>query len=150
MGRSLFFVLIVDPDRDAAPAWRQAVERARLDKQVYLVHTSAEAIEYILKVRRSPSLTTPGVVLVQSAGGSDPIAQVVRWLRAQQSLACVIPVALIDPARAIEITALYDAGARSCLPAPESVEDRVNLLSEVRNYWQALNVWPELGPRLGT
>ena len=147
MARSLFFVLIVDPD--AGAAWSQAIDRSQLDRQVYLVQTGAQAIEYILKVRHSPSLTTPGVVLVESSDGPEAIAQVAGWLQSQQSLAWVIPVALIDPECKLEIASLYDAGARSCLPLPESVEQRCKLLTEVRNYWQALNVWPEPGFRLG-
>lgn len=149
MSRSLFFVLIVDPDPGAGASWSRAVDRSRLGKQAYLVQTAAQAIEYILKVRHSPSLTTPGVVLVRSDGGPDSMALIVGWLQSQQSLAWVIPVALIDPERTLEISSLYDAGARSCLPAPESVEERSTLLTEVRNYWQALNVWPESGFRLG-
>jgi CheY-like chemotaxis protein len=149
MGRNRFFVLIVDSDPGAGAAWSQAVDQSRLDKQVYLVHTPAQAIEYILKVHRSPSLTTPGVLLVQSEGGPDSIALIVRWLQSQQSLAWVIPVALINAGSKIDITSLYDAGARSCLPAPASTEDRINLLSEIRNYWKSLNVWPKLGFHLG-
>ena len=71
------------------------------------------------------------------------------WLQRQQSLAWVIPVALIDAARTLEIASLYDAGARSCLAAPQSVEERSTLLTEVRKYGQALNVWPESGFQLG-
>ena len=148
MSRSLFFVLIVDPDPGAGESWSRAIDRSRLGKQAYLVQTAAQAIEYILKVRHSPSLTTPGVVLVRSDCGPDSMALLVCWLQSQESLAGVIPVALIDPVRPLEIMSFYDAGARSCLPAPESIEDRSNLLTEVRNYWQALNVWPESGFRV--
>jgi len=149
MGHSLFFVLIVDPDPGAGASWSRAVDRSRLGKQAYVVQTATEAIEYSLKVRHSPCLTTPGVVLVRSDGGPDSMALLVGWLQSQQSLAWVIPVALINPERTLDIISLYEAGARSCLPEPESIEERTLLLTEVRNYWQALNVWPESGFRLG-
>jgi len=150
MGRSPFFVLIVEPDLGAAASWSEAAARARLDRQVYLVRTAAEAIEYIRKVRGSPTLSTPAIILVQCEAETATLAHVVRWLRGQPALAWVIPVALVGMDRSTEVRPLYDAGARSCLHAPETLEERIRLLEEIRRYWQALNVWPEALPRAGS
>lgn len=137
-----FFVLVVDADPSARAGWREAVPRAGMDRQVYTVGTSSEAIEYMLKVRRSPFLSTPGVVMVESDRSPDAVPAIVRWLRTQQSLAWVVPVALVDVDRVYQVADLYQAGARSCLASPSTVEDRASLLTEIRAYWQGLNMRP--------
>lgn len=149
MGRSPFFVLIVEPDASAATSWSEASARAHLDRQVYLVRTAAEAIEYIRKVRGSPTLSTPAIVLIQCEAEIRTLSSVVRWLRGQPSLAGVIPVALVAAQRSADVRSFYDAGARSCLPAPETIDERIRLLDEIRRYWQALNIWPESLPHAG-
>jgi len=137
-----FFVLIVDTDPAGSAAWRAAVPLARMDRQVYSVQTSSEAIEYVLKVRRSPSLSTPGVVMVESNRSKDPLSAIGRWLKCQETLAWVVPIALVDRRASEDLSGYYEAGARSCLHSPENLDERVAVLSEVRNYWQVLNVWP--------
>lgn len=137
-----FFVLVVDADPAAASAWRAAVPRARLGRQLYLVGTSSEAVEYILKVRHSPSLHTPGVVAVECARDAEPLTSIARWLRTQESLAWVVPIALVDGDPDVDVAPYYQAGARSCLRSPGTVEERAAVLQEIRAYWETFNVWP--------
>ena len=137
-----FFVLIVDPDPASSEAWRVAVPLAKMDRQVYGVQSATQAIEYVLKVRRSPSLSTPGVVMVQSNRSLESLSVIGHWLRTQENLCWVAPIALVDARGRDDFAEYYAAGARSCLPSPECIEERVSVLSEVRKYWQGLNVWP--------
>lgn len=137
-----FFILVVDPDPTSVEAWRQAVLRARTERQVYTVETPSEAIEYMLKVRGSPSLAVPGIVLIQCGRDRAPLASIARWLRLQRSLSWVMPVALVDARNHEDLAGFYEAGARSCLQSPDTVEDRACVLTEIRDYWGLLNVWP--------
>ena len=140
-----FFLLVVDGNRAAAAGWREAVPRAGLDRQVYTVESSSEAVEYILKVRRSPSLQTPGVVAVESTRDEDALPTIAGWLRTQESLAWVVPIALVDRARPDDLARYYQAGARSCLGSPGTVDERAAVLKEIRSYWEVFNVWPSRG-----
>jgi CheY-like chemotaxis protein len=139
---SYFLVLVVDPDAASASEWKEAAARAGLDR-LYLAASSAEAIEYILKVRGSPSLSLPAVVLVDGGEGIDALSSLVEWLRPKGALAWVVPIALVPPERSEAVERFYESGARSCLPRPSTLREKVQTLAEVRHFWEALNVRPD-------
>ena len=67
---------------------------------------------------------------------------VLRWIKGQPHLACLIVIVLTSSKDERDIHEAYELGARSYLVKPLSIDERLEVAKAIKAYWLELNLLP--------
>ena len=139
-------ILLVEDNDDHVVLLRRAFQRMRMVNPLQVVNSGEKAIEYLKGIWRYSNreeYPLPSIVLLdlnlKGLNGFD----VLRWIRAQKSLANLRVVVLTSSTLMRDVVEAYQLGANSFLVKPTEFDDLVNVMRALAGYWLWIDKEPE-------
>src|SRR5215467_12684146 len=148
MAREIATILLVEDDPNDVFFLRYAFEQAGIRNPLLAVEQGQEAINYLSgkgKYNDRSQHPLPCIILLDLKMPGVSGLEVLRWIKEQPYLACVIVIVLSSSNNESDIHEAYALGARSYLVKPLSVEERMSLAKAIKAYWLELNMLPRIG-----
>jgi CheY-like chemotaxis protein len=139
MNRSNQLILYVEDDENDAFLFRHACKKAAIEHEIVVFSDGSSAIDYLsgigsyadrathqLPLLLLLDLNMPGVV-----SGWD----VLKWVRNTSSVATLITLILTSSNQAADIRRAYLEGANGYLVKPIDVDERIDMVRAIRDFW---------------
>lgn len=135
-------VLIVEDNPRDAELCVRAFKRRNLANSLHVVEDGAEALDFLFarnayEARRGMSL--PRVILLDLKLPKKNGLEVLREIKADESLRSIPVVVVTSSAQHPDIKTAYELGANSYVVKPVSFEDFVKSMSSLGFYWLLIN-----------
>ena len=106
------------------------------------LEVAGTAIDGASALRAMDSLRPDLVLLDLKMAGFSGL-DVLRWVKEQPHLACLIVIVLTSSNSETDIHEAYELGARSYLIKPLSINERLEVVNAIKAYWLELNMLPQ-------
>jgi CheY-like chemotaxis protein len=134
-------ILLADDDSNDRFMIRNAVEKSRIDAQLYIVEDGQEALDFLRGTdkyadatdRRRPDLLLLDLNMPRK-GGLDTLKEI----RQDPELSTLAVVVLTTSEAESDILRTYDLGANWFLTKPATVESLTEMVKFLGNHWQAI------------
>jgi len=142
MGAYPFTLLHVDDESNDLLLFRSAVELAGLDWRLARAAHGAEAINYL---RGDPPFgdrerhPIPTLILLDLKMPFKNGFEVLQWIRQEPQLRSIPVVIFTSSNHQEDIRKAYECGANSYLVKPVSLQELVEVVKTIENYWVRLN-----------
>ena len=140
-------ILLAEDSEDHVFIFRRAVRQAGLATPLHVVSDGEEAIKYMEgagKYRNRSEYPLPDLLLLDLKMPRKNGFEVLKWIRAQPSLATLRVVVLTTSDRIQDVNEAYRLGANSFLVKPLEFAEFQNMLIALHQYWMALSKTPEI------
>jgi CheY-like chemotaxis protein len=151
MLQDLATILLVEDDPNDVFFLRYAFEQVGVKNPLLVVEHGQDAMDYLAgkgKYVDRSQYPLPCIILLDLKMPGVSGLEVLRWIKGQTHLACVIVIVLSSSNNESDIDEAYRLGARSYLVKPLSVEERTALAQAIKAYWLDLNMLPRIGSEL--
>jgi CheY-like chemotaxis protein len=140
-----FTILLVEDNPTDVMLIQRAFDKAKLGNPVQVLSDGDAAVDYLAGAsvyadRRQfplPILMLLDLKLPRRSG-----LEVLRWLRAQETLRRIPVVMLTSSQQDCDVNAAYDTGVNSYLVKPVDFDGLLQMLKTVNLYWLLLNEKP--------
>jgi two-component system response regulator len=136
-------ILLVEDNQDHAELTLKALQNGN---QVFWVKDGQEALDFLERKNRwadANAAPRPGLILLDinlpKVGGHE----VLRRIKADESLRSIPVVMLTTSDRDEEVAATYRAGVNSFVTKPVRFSDFIDRIKNVKGYWVLTNRLPE-------
>jgi CheY-like chemotaxis protein len=136
-------ILLVEDNQDHAELTLKALQNGN---QIFWVKDGEEALEFLQRKNRwagSNAAPRPGLILLDinlpKVGGHE----VLKRIKADETLRSIPVVMLTTSDRDEEVVASYRAGVNSFVTKPVRFSDFVERIKNVKGYWLLTNRLPE-------
>ena len=127
---------------------RRALAQSRIRNELYIVEDGEEALDYLLRRGRyqdPDSSPKPDLMLLDLNMPKMDGKQLLQQMRADPSLRRIPVVALTTSEQENDIIRTYDLGANSYIVKPVDMDQFVNAIKVLKDYWFQIVVLPPRG-----
>ncbi len=127
---------------------RRALEQSRIRNDLYIVEDGEEALDYLLrrgKYEDPTSSPKPDLMLLDLNMPKMDGKQLLEQMRADSSLRRIPVVALTTSKQENDIIRTYDLGANSYMVKPVDMDQFINAIKVLKDYWFQIVVLPPRG-----
>ena len=141
-------VLLVEDDPADARLIQRAFDRSGIEASMMRLQNGDDAVAYLQgrppfdnrAVHPLPNILILDIKLPRRSG-----LEVLEWIRSRTEELRLLPVVMLTSSRhAVDINRAYDLGANSYLAKPESTEQLLALMNNLKTYWLILNEEPAI------
>jgi CheY-like chemotaxis protein len=146
MPRAPATILVVEDDPNDVFFLKYAFEQAGIKDPLHAVEHGQQAIDYLGgegKYSDRSQYPIPSIVLLDLKMAGVSGLDVLRWIKEQPHLACLIVIVLTSSNSETDIHEAYKLGARSYLIKPLSIDERLEVVNAIKAYWLELNMLPQ-------
>ena len=141
-------ILLAEDDRGDQELTRRALEQSRIRNDLYIVEDGEEALDYLLRRGRyedPASSPKPDLMLLDLNMPKMDGKQLLKQMRADPNLRRIPVVALTTSKQESDIIRTYDLGANSYIVKPVDMDQFVNAIKVLKDYWFQIVVLPPRG-----
>ena len=127
---------------------RRALEQSRIRNDLYIVEDGEEALDYLLrrgKYEDPASSPKPDLMLLDLNMPKMDGKQLLKQMRADPNLRRIPVVALTTSKQESDIIRTYDLGANSYIVKPVDMDQFINAIKVLKDYWFQIVVLPPRG-----
>ena len=127
---------------------RRALEQSRIRNELYIVEDGEEALDYLLRRGRyedPASSPKPDLMLLDLNMPKMDGKQLLKQMRADPKLRRIPVVALTTSKQESDIIRTYDLGANSYIVKPVDMDQFINAIKVLKDYWFQIVVLPPRG-----
>lgn len=127
---------------------RRALTQSRIRNELYIVEDGEEALDYLLRRGRyqdPDSSPKPDLMLLDLNMPKMDGKQLLEQMRADPRLRRIPVVALTTSQQENDIIRTYDLGANSYIVKPVDMDQFVNAIKVLKDYWFQIVVLPPRG-----
>lgn len=139
-------ILLVEDNQDHAELTLKALQNGD-GNRVFWVKDGEEALEYLQRRNRfaeAAAAPRPGLILLDINLPKVSGHEVLRRIKADDTLRSIPVVMLTTSDRDEEVAATYRAGVNSFVTKPVKFSDFLERIKTVKGYWMATNRLPEV------
>ena len=141
-------ILLAEDDPGDQELTRRALAQSRIRNELYIVEDGEEALDYLLRRGRyqdPDSSPKPDLMLLDLNMPKMDGKQLLEQMRADPNLRRIPVVALTTSKQENDIIRTYDLGANSYLVKPVDMDQFVNAIKVLKDYWFQIVVLPPRG-----
>ena len=141
-------ILLAEDDPGAQELTRRALEQSRIRNELYIVEDGEEALNYLRrrgKYQDPASSPKPDLMLLDLNMPKMDGKQLLEQMRAAPNLRRIPVVALTTSKQENDIIRTYDLGANSYIVKPVDMDQFVNAIKVLKDYWFQIVVLPPRG-----
>lgn len=127
---------------------QRALEQSRIRNELYIVEDGEEALDYLLrrgKYEDPASSPKPDLMLLDLNMPKVDGKRVLEQMRADPNLRRVPVVALTTSRQEQDIISTYDLGVNSYIVKPVNMDQFINAIKVLKDYWFQIVVLPPRG-----
>ena len=127
---------------------RRALEHSRIRNELYIVEDGEEALDYLFrrgKYENPTSSPKPDLMLLDLNMPKMDGKQLLKQMRADPTLRRIPVVALTTSKQESDIIRTYDLGANSYIVKPVDMDQFINAIKVLKDYWFQIVVLPPRG-----
>jgi len=127
---------------------RRALEQSRIRNELYIVEDGEEALDYLFRRGRyenPASSPKPDLMLLDLNMPKMDGKQLLKQMRADPTLRRIPVVALTTSKQESDIIRTYDLGANSYIVKPVDMDQFINAIKVLKDYWFQIVVLPPRG-----
>lgn len=127
---------------------RRALEQSRIRNDLYIVEDGEEALDYLLrrgKYEDPASSPKPDLMLLDLNMPKMDGKQLLKQMRVDPNLRRIPVVALTTSKQEKDIIRTYDLGANSYIVKPVNMDQFINAIKVLKDYWFQIVVLPPRG-----
>jgi len=127
---------------------QRALEQSRIRNELYIVEDGEEALDYLLrrgKYEDPASSPKPDLMLLDLNMPKVDGKRVLQQMRADPNLRRVPVVALTTSRQEQDIISTYDLGVNSYIVKPVNMDQFINAIKVLKDYWFQIVVLPPRG-----
>jgi CheY-like chemotaxis protein len=140
--------LLAEDDPGDQELTRRALEQSRIRNELYIVEDGEEALDYLLRRGRyedPASSPKPDLMLLDLNMPKMDGKQLLKQMRADPTLRRIPVVALTTSKQESDIIRTYDLGANSYIVKPVDMDQFINAIRVLKDYWLQVVVLPPRG-----
>ena len=141
-------ILLAEDDPGDQELARRALEQSRIRNELYIVEDGEEALNYLRrrgKYQDPASSPKPDLMLLDLNMPKMDGKQLLEQMRADPNLRRIPVVALTTSKQENDIIRTYDLGANSYIVKPVDMDQFVNAIKVLKDYWFQIVVLPPRG-----
>ena len=141
-------ILLAEDDPGDQELTRRALEQSRIRNELYIVEDGEEALNYLLRrgeYEDPASSPKPDLMLLDLNMPKMDGKQLLEQMRADPNLRRIPVVALTTSKQENDIIRTYDLGANSYIVKPVDMDQFVNAIKVLKDYWFQIVVLPPRG-----
>jgi CheY-like chemotaxis protein len=141
-------ILLAEDDPGDQELTRRALEQSRIRNELYIVEDGEEALDYLCrrgKYGDPASSPKPDLMLLDLNMPKMDGKQLLEHMRADPNLRRIPVVALTTSKQENDIIRTYDLGANSYIVKPVNMDQFVNAIKVLKDYWFQIVVLPPRG-----
>ena len=141
-------ILLAEDDPGDQELTRRALEQSRIRNDLYIVEDGEEALDYLLrrgKYEDPASSPKPDLMLLDLNMPKMDGKQLLKQMRADPNLRRIPVVALTTSKQESDIIRTYDLGANSYIVKPVDMDQFINAIKVLKDYWFQIVVLPPRG-----
>ncbi|MCK4224312.1 MAG: response regulator [candidate division Zixibacteria bacterium] len=141
-------ILLAEDDPGDQELTRRALEQSRIRNELYIVEDGEEALDYLLrrgKYEDPASSPKPDLMLLDLNMPKMDGKQLLKQMRADPNLRRIPVVALTTSKQESDIIRTYDLGANSYIVKPVNMDQFINAVKVLKDYWFQIVVLPPRG-----
>ena len=141
-------ILLAEDDPGDQELTRRALEQSRIRNELYIVEDGEEALDYLLrrgKYEDPASSPKPDLMLLDLNMPKMDGKQLLKQMRADPNLRRIPVVALTTSKQESDIIRTYDLGANSYIVKPVDMDQFINAIKVLKDYWFQIVVLPPRG-----
>ncbi|MCK4404425.1 MAG: response regulator [candidate division Zixibacteria bacterium] len=141
-------ILLAEDDPGDQELTRRALEQSRIRNELYIVEDGEEALDYLLRRGRyedPASSPKPDLMLLDLNMPKMDGKQLLKQMRADPKLRRIPVVALTTSKQESDIIRTYDLGANSYIVKPVDMDQFINAIKVLKDYWFQIVVLPPRG-----
>ncbi|MGB2769417.1 MAG: response regulator [Candidatus Zixiibacteriota bacterium] len=141
-------ILLAEDDPGDQELTRRALEQSLIRNELYIVEDGEEALNYLLrrgKYQDPASSPKPDLMLLDLNMPKMDGKQLLEQMRADPNLRRIPVVALTTSKQENDIIRTYDLGANSYIVKPVDMDQFVNAIKVLKDYWFQIVVLPPRG-----
>jgi CheY-like chemotaxis protein len=138
-------ILLAEDDPGDQELTRRALEQSRIRNELYIVEDGEEALDYLLrrgKYEDPVSSPKPDLMLLDLNMPKLDGKQLLEQMRANHKLRRIPVVALTTSKQEKDIIQTYDLGANSYIVKPVDMDQFINAIRVLKDYWFQIVVLP--------
>jgi two-component system response regulator len=121
---------------------KEALQDSHIQHILHCVHNGEEALSYLHQKREAEYFTKPDLILLDLNLPKKNGRQVLEEIKQDKKI-CDIPVVILSSSRSKDdIVQMYELGAHSYIPKPETLDNFTDLVQEIENFWMNLPASP--------
>jgi CheY-like chemotaxis protein len=139
-------ILVAEDDEDYVILIRQVFQKAHIPNPIHVVWNGEEAISYLKgegKYSNRDEYPLPDIFLLDLKMPRVNGFEVLKWVRAQPSLATLRILVLTSSDEIRDVNEAYQLGANSFLVKPMDFEDFTHLSRLIADFWFKASRTPE-------
>jgi CheY-like chemotaxis protein len=143
-------VLLIEDTVDDALLMQRALAKSGFSKNVHVVRSGKEAIEYLTGAGafgNRQAYPLPRLILLDLQLPEMHGLKVLEWIRCQPQFRSTVVVVLSSSRQAGDVQLAYRLGVNSYLVKPATLDALYQMVGAIALYWLTLNEWPEAAPR---
>ena len=141
-------ILLAEDDPGDQELTQRALEQSRIRNELYIVQDGEEALDYLLrrgKYEDPASSPKPDLMLLDLNMPKVDGKRVLQQMRADPNLRRVPVVALTTSRQEQDIISTYDLGVNSYIVKPVNMDQFINAIKVLKDYWFQIVVLPPRG-----
>lgn len=141
-------ILLAEDDPGDQELTRRALEQSRIRNDLYIVEDGEEALDYLFrrgKYEDPASSPKPDLMLLDLNMPKMDGKQLLKQMRADPNLRRIPVVALTTSKQESDIIRTYDLGANSYIVKPVDMDQFINAIKVLKDYWFQIVVLPPRG-----
>ncbi len=139
-------ILLVEDNQDHAELTLKALKNGNTGNNIFWVKDGEEAMEFLQRTNRwakDGDAPRPGLILLDINLPKLSGHEVLKRIKADDSLRAIPVVMLTTSDRDEEVAASYKSGVNSFVTKPVKFSDFLERIKNVKGYWIATNRLPE-------
>ena len=134
-GSGKFHVLLVEDDAADVRLTREALEECKTPYQLHVSRDGLQALEYLERMKASPDMPRPNVILLDwNLPGMDG-REVLRAIKSDEELRKIPVVVLTTSSAMNDVRQAYDLHANCFITKPVNIHRFFEIIGEVERFW---------------
>lgn len=135
MDRDGFKVLLVEDDAADVRLTREALDECRTPYQLQVMRDGLQAMEYLSRMKSTPELPRPDVILLDWNLPAMNGREVLRAIKSDEQLRNIPVLVLTTSSARDDVRQAYDLHANCFITKPVSIHRFFEIIGEVERFW---------------